>query len=81
MPTMALSIAREGHRKIMRGTSSANTQENNATTENLITINHVSLTYREPSREICSQRDWFASEHDAKRLQKARIELLKRDWR
>jgi len=28
-----------------------------------------------------SQRDWFASEHDAKRLQEVVIERLKHDWR
>jgi len=63
------------------GTNSANTQEKAATTEDLTTINYVSRTYRQLNREMCCQRDWFASEHDAKKLQEAEFEPLKWDWR
>jgi len=57
MPIRALNVAREGHRMVLRGTSSANTQEKAATKEDLATINYVFRTYWKLNHEMHSQRD------------------------
>ncbi|XP_011049753.1 PREDICTED: uncharacterized protein LOC105143257 [Acromyrmex echinatior] len=76
-----LSVVREEHRRIPKGTSSARTQEDDVTMEGLTTIKHESRKDRERDCETRSSRDWSASEHDAKKLQKGVIAQPKRDWR
>jgi len=54
---MILSVVREEHRRVPKGTSSARTREDDATMEDLITIEHMSGKDREQDREMRSPRD------------------------
>jgi len=52
--------ARGRHQKILKGTSSANIWEDDATTEGVTIINYISRRCWELYREMRNQWDWFA---------------------
>ena len=69
------------HWKVLKGTSSARTREDDAM-KGLTTIKHVSRKDWERDHEMRSSQDWCASKYDATELHtEGVIAQPKHDWR